>query len=285
MKRFTETEKWRDPWYISLPPRVKLLWLYFCDTCDHAGVFQIDWGLASYVIGQKVTLKDLEFFEDRIQLLPSGRYLIKKYVKFQSGNLTEACPAHKPILKLVEQHGLIQTSLGYQYPMARVLTQVDYCYPEYPMAYPSVRVQEKEKEKRDRKEIEKKEGGMGETETEIIYSFYPRKVGKEDALRAITKALKKYPELREQILEHTKAMGEAWKNEPDKQFCPHPATWFNEGRYLDEIETYKPHSKFKTNQRNAGIGINATEQGRQAAALIAKRNGSHQPELIGGNGV
>lgn len=245
----------------------------------------MDWGLASYSVGQKVNVKDMAFFEDRIQLLPSGRYLIKKYVKFQSGNLTESCPAHKPILKLVEQHGLIQTELGYQYPMARVFTQVDYCYPEYPMPYPSARVQEKEKEKRERKEEEKKEGGVGETTVEVIYSHYPRKVGKEDALRAITKALKKYPELKDQILEHTKAMGEAWRNEPDKRYCPHPSTWFNGGRYLDEIETYKPPSTLKPNQRNAGIGMDTAKQGREAAALIAKRNGVAQPELLKGNGV
>ncbi len=280
MKRFTETEKWRDPWYVSLPPRVKCLWSYFCDTCDHAGVFQIDWGLASYVIGQKVTVKDFDLFGDRIQALPSGRFLIKKYVPFQSGSLTDACPAHKPILKLVSQHGLIQTSIGYQYPMARVFTSVDYCYPEYPMAYPNARVQEKEKEKREIKEKEKKEGGAGETE--LIYSFYPRKIAKEPAFRAITKALKKYPELREQILERTKAMGEAWKNEPDKQFCPHPATWFNSERYLDEPETYKPHSILKPNLRNAGMGLDTKKQGLDAAALIAKRNGTHQPELLGG---
>ncbi len=149
MKRFTDTEKWRDPWYLSIPPKIKLLWLYFCDTCDHAGVFQVDWGLASYSVGFKVNVKDLSYFEDRIQPLPSGRYLIKKYVPFQSGTLTETCPAHKPILKLVSQHGLVQTEIGYQYPMARVLQSIEYCYPTgYPMPYPSVSVQEEEKEKR-----------------------------------------------------------------------------------------------------------------------------------------
>lgn len=275
MKRFTDTEKWRDPWYRELPPRLKCLWQFFCDTCDHAGVFQIDWKLASFEIGERVTVKDLEVFGDRLQLLPSGRYLIRKYVKFQSGSLSESCPAHKPILKLIQIHGLIETSIGYQYPIARVSDWIAY---GYPIAYPIARVQEKRKEKESTVE-----GGVGETETEAIYAFYPLKVGKGNALRAITKALKKYPELKDQIKEHAKAMGEAWKNEPNKQYCPHPATWFNQERYLDDPETYKPRSPFKPNQRNIGMGINAAEQGRKAAELIAKRNGTHQPELIGGN--
>ncbi len=155
MKRFTDTEKWRDPWYRELHPRLKCLWGWMCDTCDHAGVFQIDWKGASFDIGIPVSVKDLDAFGDRLQLLPSGRYLIKKYVKFQSGSLTEACPAHKPILKLIQHHGLVETSIGYQYPMARVSSTIAYCYPMgYPMPYPSDRVQEEEKRK------EKEEGSV-----------------------------------------------------------------------------------------------------------------------------
>lgn len=153
MKRFTDTEKWRDPWFRALKPRLKCLWLYFCDTCDHAGVFQIDWELASCEVCERVSEKDLEAFGDRLQLLPSGRYLIKKYIKFQSGKLSEHCPAHKPILKLVELHGLVETSIGYAYPIARVSELLGYCYP---MAYPTARVQEKEKRK------ETKDRGLGE---------------------------------------------------------------------------------------------------------------------------
>lgn len=115
----------------------------------------MDWKLASFEIGERVTVRDLDEFGDRVQLLPTGRYLLRKYVKFQSGNLSETCPAHKPILKLVQLHGLVETSIGYQYPMARVSDWIAY---GYPIAYPIARVQEERKEK----EKEKKEGGLGE---------------------------------------------------------------------------------------------------------------------------
>lgn len=149
MKRFTDTEKWRDPWYRELPPRIKCLWQFFCDTCDHAGVFQIDWKLASFEIGERVTEKDMQFFGDRIQLLPTGRYLIRKFIPFQSGNISDSCPAHKAIIKLVENHGLVKDSIGYAYPIARVSDWLVY---GYPIAYPIARVQDKEEEKeiRDR---------------------------------------------------------------------------------------------------------------------------------------
>lgn len=146
MKRFTDTEKWRDPWYRELPPRLKCLWQFFCDTCDHAGVFQIDWKLASFEIGEKVTPSDLGAFKDRLEALPSGRFLIRKYIPFQSGVLSETCPAHKPILKLVALHGLERNGIGYHYPNATLC------------GIPSHRVQEEEK----RKETEQKDGGVGE---------------------------------------------------------------------------------------------------------------------------
>lgn len=40
--RFTETEKWDDKWFRSLPPLSKLVFQFICDRCDLAGFYEID---------------------------------------------------------------------------------------------------------------------------------------------------------------------------------------------------------------------------------------------------
>ena len=69
------------------------------------------------------------------------------------------------------------------------------------------------------------------TPAEILYSLYPRKVGRLKALRAIQVALKKAPY--EVLHEAVTAYAEARKDQ-DIQFTPHPATWFNQGRWEDD---------------------------------------------------
>jgi len=50
-KRFTDSEKWRDPWFRRLPTEYKLLWLYLLDECDVSGVWKVDLELATMIIG------------------------------------------------------------------------------------------------------------------------------------------------------------------------------------------------------------------------------------------
>jgi uncharacterized protein YdaU (DUF1376 family) len=64
-----------------------------------------------------------------------------------------------------------------------------------------------------------------------IYQAYPKKVAKQEAFRAIAKALKKLPfdELLAKVKEY--AAGTAGLN---LQYIPNPATWFNGERWNDE---------------------------------------------------
>jgi len=49
-KRFTDSTKWASkPWFRKLSPNAKLLWLYICDTCDVAGVIDLDLEMASFL--------------------------------------------------------------------------------------------------------------------------------------------------------------------------------------------------------------------------------------------
>ena len=65
-KRFTDTEIWKKRWFRKLPPRIKCLWYYLKDNCDHAGSFDFDTEVISLLIGEEVNAEDLTHFGDRI---------------------------------------------------------------------------------------------------------------------------------------------------------------------------------------------------------------------------
>lgn len=85
---------------------------------------------------------------------------------------------------------------------------------------------EKEKEKEKEKNIKK--------DFDDWYLLYPRKVGKEAAL-------KKYQSVRDRVdkeilIAGVKAYSRTVENE-DQKFIAHPATWLNQGRWEDEVPT------------------------------------------------
>ncbi len=73
-----------------------------------------------------------------------------------------------------------------------------------------------------------------DTKEEEIYRVFPRKVAKPEALKAISKALTKVPF--DELISKTQAFATARNG--DIQFCPHPATWFNQERYNDDPVTW-----------------------------------------------
>lgn len=83
---------------------------------------------------------------------------------------------------------------------------------------------------------------------EAIYAIYPKKVGKTAALKAIVKVLKLPGGPTELELQTTvKAYRDAvakWPHEArytreGNDTVPHPATWFNQGRYADDPATWQ----------------------------------------------
>jgi hypothetical protein len=65
--RFTDAEKWRDPWYQSLPLVLKALWQYLVDNCDNAGVWVVNRKEAEFHIGERIDWDTaLQAFEGRI---------------------------------------------------------------------------------------------------------------------------------------------------------------------------------------------------------------------------
>ena len=70
------------------------------------------------------------------------------------------------------------------------------------------------------------------TQIENIYQAYPRHVGKEVALKAIKNSLLKSGLNYDTMMERVKKFAISKKGRGE--FCPHPSTWFNQGRYDDD---------------------------------------------------
>jgi hypothetical protein len=85
---------------------------------------------------------------------------------------------------------------------------------------------------------------------EQIYSEYPRKVGKPDALKAIKRAMLKFEPSR--LLEVTKHYATVRKGE---DFTPNPSTWYNQERFNDDPSTWKNQNK-NGNVENRPVGGN-----------------------------
>lgn len=115
-KRFTATEKWSDRWFRNLSVTLKLGYLYLLDNCDVAGVLELDRDLANFQIGIVVEWDDLIAQSGgRIEILPSGRMWVTKFIEYQYGTLTETCAPHRAVLSILEKHSLKErVSKGYR---------------------------------------------------------------------------------------------------------------------------------------------------------------------------
>jgi len=81
---------------------------------------------------------------------------------------------------------------------------------------------------------------LDNTHSEKIYNLYPKKVGKDAALKAIKKALATVDaNTLEQIVTE---YAESQKGQ-DAQYIPNPSTWFNQGRWQDDKSTWKRENK------------------------------------------
>ena len=116
-KRFTDTDKWKKIWFRKLSPLLKCVWVYICDSCDIAGIWEVDFELMEYFIGEKLDEKDIRSkFDKQYQELDSGKkWLLKDYVSFQYGQLVDNNNMHRSVINLLKNSGASQ---GLNSPLA-----------------------------------------------------------------------------------------------------------------------------------------------------------------------
>jgi len=107
-KRFTDNEKWKDAWFMDLPSKYKLFWLYLLDECNHAGIWKVNFKIAIFHIGENLEYSEVKRMLDlRIEVLNDEYWYIKKFIKYQYKadikELNTKNKAHESVLKLLNE--------------------------------------------------------------------------------------------------------------------------------------------------------------------------------------
>lgn len=250
VKRFTETTKWDDPWFIRLPVSLKLLWLYLCDRCDASGVIDFCPELASIQIGAEVGTQSLTAFGERVQKLASGKWQIVKFLSFQYGCVDAHCPAHKPVIRLITANGL-------KYPINNLLDRV------------SNTLKEKDKDKEKDNKGESEGGKKTEDGFDLFWSEYPNKQAKPVARRAWVKIP---DDEREDVMNGLREWlkSEAWQKD-NGNYIPHPATFLNQRRWENSPKAKAPKKPRTVYGHTLPLAREPTEAEFKSAAEIARR--------------
>ena len=113
-KRYTDTDKWKKIWFRKLKNDHKVFWMYVLDQCDHAGIWEVDFELASYFCNgikeseiRKTFVKQYHEFDD------GKRWFIKDFIEFQYRGLDESNRVHNSVITILKRHGLYKGLISF----------------------------------------------------------------------------------------------------------------------------------------------------------------------------
>ena len=117
-KRLTDSDKWKDDWYISLSNDHKVVWQWLIDNCTHSGLCKRSMGLLNMMC--RVSLKEdelLVIMENRV-IIHGSFWFIPNFIKFQYSTLLSNKPAIISVVKDIFTYDLaamIPESFGNNY--------------------------------------------------------------------------------------------------------------------------------------------------------------------------
>jgi len=203
-KRFTDSDKWKRPFFNKLSNEAKLAWFYLLDNCDSSGVWHCDYGLMSYQLNFEASKEDLiRWFGDKVFFMDEDKIFIQSFVEFQYGELNPANNAHKPVIKIAQKISKIK-----------------------PLKSPLLGAQDKDKDKD--KDKEEKNSFSFISQLELVYKEYPNKEGKSIGLKKISKEIKSENDF---LLFKKAVQNYALKvrtEKTEKKFIKHFSTFCNE---------------------------------------------------------
>jgi hypothetical protein len=217
MKRFTETDKWKDPWFRSLPPPEKLVFLFVIENCNNGGFYEKDLGLMAFATGlDESTLQGAIKGLGRGLVDCDGWLWVRTFLKHQKNDaLNPENKAHKQIIGLVrEQVDRFRENAEFK----------EFLAPYKGLTSPigigkgTVKVRK----------------GVQREGFDDFWNAYPRK----DARAKAEEAWKKVQAPAEIILAaiEQQKRGEQWRK-ANGQFIPLPASWLNGRRWEDEVSS------------------------------------------------
>ena len=117
-KRFTDSDKWKKRWFRKLNNNEKVFWMYLLDQCDHAGIWEVDFELASYFCGKFFPHQIMNTFSKQFIEFDNGkRWFIKDFIEFQYGRLNEKNRAHLSAIQRLKKFNLLKYLDGAYKPL------------------------------------------------------------------------------------------------------------------------------------------------------------------------
>lgn len=110
-KRFVDNEIWKKEWFQDLSLKHKILIKYIFENCDIAGVMEMNYRLASFLIGEKITKTDIEEInnaKEQFYFIDNNKIYIRNYIEFQYGTLSDNCKPHKPVIEKLKKYGILE---------------------------------------------------------------------------------------------------------------------------------------------------------------------------------
>lgn len=201
-KRLTDTEKWNMAWFRTLSPRLKAINDFLCDSCDYAGIWDIDLQAISFFINDTdelghlvpVTFSDIEkAMNGKVEYIGTDKMFFEGFVTFQYKldelvDLNVNNKVHNNVIERLIKYGIITLDFFVQQDGSKshaVLIKNKTSPRGGPGAGPALgpRAMDMEKEM-EMEEEEEKERERAQKVREISDPFFSRKFNRHELPKA-----------------------------------------------------------------------------------------------------
>jgi len=263
--RFTDSDKWRDPWFHRLDAQTKLVFLYLCDACDIAGFWEIDGDRCSYETG--VPIKYIQGCLDALgeKLIVNGRFIwVRNFLKCQRNvPLNPNNNAHRGIIERLEKFRNLSDDIAVLIDGGDPYFSPCQGASEGLTSPPvMVKVRVSSHDSKDNNALISKKDEFEES----FWPNVPNRLGKGRAREAFIAARKKAS--LEEILDGLPGYRKYEEGRAQQSdYRPlHPATWLNQERWGDEVVSHTSVGKVDSSLTVGGHEADTYEKAAAARA-------------------